>query len=172
MAAGGAIIPFASGPVVTFASSLAGESLTAAAIGFGNATSSIALDGVDIALLALDTQAFSMPRNGVVTSIAAYASILVALSLPNSTATIYAELYRSTTPNDNISPVPGTLVILTPNLTGNVNVGTTLRGLLTGLNIPVNAETRLMLVFSVDITSGLPLARTVTAHVGGGVAIS
>jgi BclB C-terminal domain-containing protein len=128
--------------------------------------------GGTISLLSLDTQAFSMPRNGVITSIAAYASILVTLSLPVSTATITAELYRSTAPNDDFSPVPGTLVTLTPSLTGTVNVGTTLRGLLTGLNIAVSAETRLMLVFTVDITAGLPLATVITAHVGGGVAIS
>jgi hypothetical protein len=64
------------------------------------------------------------------------------------------------------------MVTLTPSLSGTVNVGTTLRGLLTGLNVAVSAETRLMLVFSVDITAGLPLAATITAHVGGGVAIS
>lgn len=170
--AGGAIIPFASGPVVTFASSLVGESLTAAAIGFGSATNSILLNGVDISLLALDTQAYSMPRDGVITSIAAYCSITVGLSLPVSTATVYAELYQSIAPDDDFSPVPGTLVILAPSLTGFVAVGTVLHNILEGLSIPVSAETRLMLVFTVDITAGVPLATGITAHVGGGVAIS
>jgi len=146
--------------------------LTAAAIGFGNSTSSIALNGVLISMLGLDTQAYSMPRGGVITSIAAYCSVIVGLSLPVSTATIYAELYQSTTPNENFAPVPGTLVTLSPSLTGAISVGTVLHGLLQGLSIAVNVETRLMLVFTVDITAGIPLATVITAHVGGGVAIS
>ena len=158
--------------MVTFASSLVGESLTAAAIGFGNATNSILLNGVDISLLALDTQAYSMPRDGVITSIAAYCSITVGLSLPVSTATVYAELYQSTAPDDDFSPLPGTLVTLAPSLTGSVAVGTVLHNILEGLSIPVSAETRLMLVFTVDISAGVPLATGITAHVGGGIALS
>ncbi|HEY8911149.1 MAG TPA: hypothetical protein VIM51_12865 [Desulfosporosinus sp.] len=62
--------------------------------------------------------AYSVPRNGTITSIAAYCSTTAALSLVGSTIAITAQLYSSTTPDNTFSPVAGTAVTLAPALTG------------------------------------------------------
>ena len=157
---------------MAFSSSLLGEPLTAAAIGFGNSTSSIALVGDTIPLLGLNAQAYSMPRNGTITSIAAYLSTVVSLSLLASTATVYAQLYRSTTPDETFTPIPGTQVVMSPTLNGVIAVGTRLTGLLTGVSVPVTAGTRILMAFTVEITAGVPVAAVVTGYAGGGVTIA
>lgn len=60
---------------------------------------------------------------------------------------------------------------LTPSLTGVISVGTLLNGALTGLNIPVTAQTRLMLVFSAT-ASGLTLINTVAGYASAGLSIN
>ncbi len=157
---------------MVFSSSLAGEPLTAAAVGFGNSTSSIALVGDTIPLLGLTTQAYSMPRDGTITSIAAYLSTIVSISLPASTATVYVQLYQSTAPDEDFDPIPGTLVVLSPTLNGVIGVGTRLTGLLTGINVPVTVGTRILMAFTVEITDGDPVATVVTGYAGGGVTIA
>jgi BclB C-terminal domain-containing protein len=122
-------------------------------------------------LSGLVSEAFSMPRNGVITSIAAYFSSTVGLSLIGSTATVTAQLYQSTTPDDVFSPIPGTVVTLSPALSGNVLVGARAFGLLSGLNVAVNANTRVMLVFSASVTAGLPVAVALAGIASAGVTI-
>jgi BclB C-terminal domain-containing protein len=113
-----------------------------------------------------------MPRRGVITSIAAYFSSTVGLALIGSTLTITAQLYQSTTPDDVFTAVPGTAVTLSPSLSGNVLVGSRAFGLLSGLNIAVSANTRLMLVFSGAITGGTPVAAAIAGVASGGLAIT
>lgn len=64
-----------------------------------------------------------------------------------------------------------TLISLSPSLTGIISVGTLLNGVLTGLNIPVTAQTRLMLVFSAT-ASGLTLINTVAGYASAGLSIN
>jgi BclB C-terminal domain-containing protein len=71
----------------------------------------------------------------------------------------------------NISLFAGTLISLTPALSGIVSIGTLLNGTLTGLNIPVTAQTRLMLVFSAT-ASGLSLLNTVAGYASAGLSIN
>jgi BclB C-terminal domain-containing protein len=146
--------------------------LTVAAIGFGAGASSILPVGGQLLLSGLVSEAFSMPRSGVITSIAAYFSSTVGLSLLGSTVTITAQLYRSTTPDDVFTAIPGTAVTLSPSLTGNVLVGARAFGLLSGLNIAVSANTRLMLVFSASVTGGTPIAAAIAGIASAGVAIT
>lgn len=83
-----------------------------------------------------------------------------------------AQLYSSATPDNIFSPIPGTAVTLAPALTGVlVPPGTTSNGILTGLNIPVTAQTRLLLVFSATAT-GLTLVNTVAGYGSAGVSIN
>ena len=78
-------------------------------------------------------------------------------------------MYESATPNDTFSPVSGTTVTLSPALSGIISGPTAMNGTVTGLNIPVTNQARLMVVFSL---SGATLANTVTAFTSAGVGIN
>ncbi|PWW36841.1 MULTISPECIES: exosporium glycoprotein BclB-related protein [Paenibacillus] len=172
----GAIIPFASGgPAIltTIAGGLVG---TTSLIGFGSSATGISLVGGTIDLTGtvvgpLINFAFSAPRDGVITSIAAYFSTTAALSLVGSTVTITAQLFSSPTPDNAFTAVPGAVVTLAPSLTGIIALGSISNGITTGLAIPVTAQTRLLLVFSATAT-GLTLVNTVVGYASGGVNIT
>jgi len=115
-------------------------------------------------------QAFSMPRDGTITSIAAYMSVAAALSLVGSTVQVTAQMYQSTGPSDLFTPIAGAVVNI-GSLTGAISIGTTMSAAVSGLTIPVTIGTRLLLVFSATAT-GLTLVNTVTGAMSAGVAIS
>ena len=119
----------------------------------------------------LSNFAFQVPRNGIITSFSAFFSTTLALSLVGSTVTIRAQIYQSATPNNVFSPIAGTLINLAPSLAGVISVGTLANGSLTGLNVPVTAQTRLMLVFSAT-ASGLSLINTVAGYASAGLSIN
>ncbi|WP_276567130.1 exosporium glycoprotein BclB-related protein, partial [Bacillus thuringiensis] len=171
----GAIIPFASGLPISLTTIAGGLAGTPGFIGFGSSTTGITVLGPTIDLtggsgISLD-YAFSMPDEGIITSISAYFSTTVALALVGTTLTITAQLYSSTTPDNTFTPIPGAVVTLAPQLTGVVAVGTISNGITTGLSIPVTAETRLLLVFSVT-AEGVTLVNAVTGYASGGIRIS
>jgi BclB C-terminal domain len=115
--------------------------------------------------------AFSIPRDGLITSMAAYFSTTEALSLISTTITITAQLFSSTTPDNTFTAVPGALVTLAPPFTGILALGTITSGLTTGLSIPVTAGTRLLLVFSPSVTQGVDVAMTIAGYASAGVTI-
>lgn len=173
-AGSGAIIPIASGlplAVTTIAGGLPG---TGGLIGFGNSASTSGGVGANIDLTGgagvLQNFAFSVPRGGTITSITAYFSSSAALSLVGTTVTLTGQLYASTAPNNIFSPVPGTQVTLAPAFTGIIPIGTISNGLITGLNIPVTPQTRLLYVVSASAT-GITLLNTVQGYWSGAVAI-
>ncbi|WP_420973765.1 exosporium glycoprotein BclB-related protein [Bacillus thuringiensis] len=171
----GAIIPFASGLPISLTTIAGGLAGIPGFIGFGSSTTGITVLGPTIDLIggseiSLD-YAFSMPDDGVITSISAYFSTTVALSLIGTTITITAQLYSSTIPDNTFTAIPGAVVTLAPPLTGIVALGTISRGKTTGLSIPVTAETRMLLVFSAT-AAGLSLVSTVTGYASGGIRIS
>uniref|UniRef100_UPI0036F3B197 exosporium glycoprotein BclB-related protein n=1 Tax=Bacillus tuaregi TaxID=1816695 RepID=UPI0036F3B197 len=169
------MIPFASGTPVTLTTLLNGLAGTGGLIGFGSSVAAINLAGGTIDLTGaagtLLNFAFSVPREGTITSIAAYFSVTAGLSLALGSMTIRAQLYRSTTPNNLFTPIPGAEVVLSPNLTGLISLGDIVNGNISGLNIPVSPEDRLLLVFSAT-TSGLAVVSTIAGYASGGVAIS
>ncbi|MBG9733607.1 exosporium glycoprotein BclB-related protein, partial [Paenibacillus alvei] len=170
-----AIIPLASGVPVLLTTLAGGLAGTGGLIGFGNSAPTTSALGATIDLTGaaglLLNMAFSMPRNGIITSISAYFSTTAALSLIGATATIQAQLWQSTTPNNIFTPIPGAIVTLAPSLSGVVAIGTISHGVTSGLAIPVTTETRLLMVFSVT-TTGLALGTTVAGYASAGVAIS
>ncbi|WP_304952525.1 exosporium glycoprotein BclB-related protein [Viridibacillus arvi] len=170
----GSIIPFASGIPVKL-TTVDGHVGTTSLIGFGNSASNVMLDGTKINLTgsagALLNFAFSIPRAGKITSMDAFFSTSEALSLVNSTITITAQLYQSTTPNNLFTPVPGATVTLSPKLSGNLPLGYVSHGITTGLNIMVTAQTRLLMVFSAAAT-GHPLDNIVGGYASAGLSIS
>ncbi|MGG1672127.1 exosporium glycoprotein BclB-related protein, partial [Paenibacillus sp. NRS-1783] len=172
----GAIIPFASGGPAILTTILGGLVGTTSLIGFGSSATGISLLGGVIDLTGtlvgpLINFAFSVPRDGVITSIAGYFSTTAALTLVGSTATITAQLFSSTTPDNTFTAVPGATVTLAPPLTGIIALGTISNGITTGLAIPVTAQTRLLLVFSATAT-GLSLVNTVVGYASAGITIT
>jgi BclB C-terminal domain-containing protein len=145
---------------------------TSSAVGFGSNLPGISAIGGAINLLGLTNFAFSVPRDGIITSLAGYLSISAALSLIGSTVTVSAQLYHSTAPNDNFVAVPGAVVTLAPPLTGLIAIGDLSSGINTGLNIPVTAGTRLLLVFSAQVTAGLDVAAAIAGYASAGLGIS
>ena len=145
---------------------------TTTLVGFGDSVPGVSILGGTIDTTALFNVAFSMPRAGTITSLAAYFSTTLGLALVGSTVSITAQLYQSTTPNNVFTPVAGASVTLAPPLSGVVAIGATSSGITTGLNIPVAAGTRLLLVFSAAVTAGLDIATAVIGYASAGLAIS
>lgn len=145
---------------------------TSSAVGFGNNLPGIVAAGGTIDLTGLTNFAFSMPRDGTITSLAGYLSITAGISLIGSTVTISAQLYQSTAPNDTFVAIPGAVVALAPPLSGLISAGDVSSGVATGLNIPVTAGTRLLLVFSPEVTSGLDVAAAIAGYASAGLGIS
>ena len=171
----GAIIPFASGTPVALTTIVGGLAGLPAFVGFGSSAQGLTLLGTTIDITnasgTLSNFAFQVPRAGIITSFSAFFSTTVALSLIGSTVAVRAQIYQSATPNNVFSPIAGTLINLTPSLSGVISIGTLLNGSLTGLNIPVTAQTRLMLVFSAT-ASGLTLVNTVAGYASAGLSIN
>ena len=158
--------------MTTIAGGLAG---LPAFVGFGNSAQGLTLLGSSIDITnasgTLSNFAFQVPRAGIITSFSAFFSTTAALSLVGSTVTVNAQIYQSVTPNNVFTPIAGTLISLSPSLTGVISIGTLLNGALTGLNIPITAQTRLMLVFSAS-ASGLSLINTVVGYASAGLSIN
>ncbi len=165
----GPIIPFASGTPVTLTTLLGGLVGSGAYIGFGNSVNGIDVVTGSIDLSAVGNMAFSVPRDGIITSMAGYFSTTAAIS-GFGTTTVSAQLYQSTTPDNTFTPVPGAVVTLAPGYTGSEPTGTAVNGLTSGLAIPVAARTRLLLVFYAA-TSGGALTNVISGYASAGVEI-
>ncbi len=144
---------------------------TTTLLGFGSSVTGVSVGVGIIDTTTISNMAFSMPRDGTITSLAAYFSTTVALSLVGSTVTLTAQLYQSTTPDNQFSPVVGAAVVLSPALTGAIGIGSISSGLTTGLSIAVAAGTRLLLVFEADVTAGIDIATTITGFASAGLTI-
>jgi BclB C-terminal domain-containing protein len=171
---GGAIIPYSSGIPVSLTTIAGGLAGTPSFVGFGSSAPSLSILGSTIDLTGaagtLLNFAFSMPRSGTIKSMSAYFSTTAALSLIGSTVTITAQLYSSTTPDNSFTAVPGASVTLAPSLTGIISLGAISNGITTGLNIPVTAQTRFLLVFS-SSASGISLLTTTAGYASAGLSI-
>ncbi|CAH1057700.1 exosporium glycoprotein BclB-related protein [Paenibacillus pseudetheri] len=174
-AGSGAIIPYASGLPVAMTTVLGGLLNTSSIIGFGSSATNISVTGGTIDLTGaagtLLNFAFSVPRTGTITSLAAYFSTTTALSLLGSTLSITASLFSSSTPNNIFTAVPGAVVTLSPSLQGILALGTISSGTTTGLSIPVTLGERLLLVFSASVIDGVDVATTIAGYGSAGVTI-
>lgn len=169
-AGGSAIIPYASGTPVVMTTIAGGLVGTTSVVGFGISAPGISLIGGAIDATTLTNMAFSVPRDGTITSISGFFSNTVALALIGATITLQAQLFSAPEGSNMFSPVPGAVVTLAPSITGIASIGTTASGQSTGLSIPVTAGTRLLLVYSATAT-GITLINTVTGYASAGVAI-
>lgn len=171
----GAIIPYSSGLPITMTTVLGGLNGTSSIIGFGNSATGITQVGGVIDLTGGPgvnmNYAFSVPRDGTITSLTGFFSSTQAVALVGTTVTVTAQLYRSTTPDNTFVPIPGALVTLAPSLTGILAIGTIENGLTTGLAIPVSAQDRLLLVFTSTVTAGIDQAVTISGYASGGMVV-
>ncbi|WP_263364402.1 exosporium glycoprotein BclB-related protein [Paenibacillus sabuli] len=170
---GSAIIPFSSGMPITMTTISGGLSGQMGMLGFGS-SDQISASGGAIDLTGASgvniNYAFSVPRNGTLTSMSAFFSTTNAQSLVGTTITVQAQLYSSASGNTFL-PVPGAAVTLAPSLTGVLTIGTTSNGSTTGLNIPITANTRYLLVFSATAT-GISLTNSIPGYASAGIEIS
>ncbi|MNO66584.1 hypothetical protein D3C76_573780 [compost metagenome] len=147
---------------------------TTSLVGFGSSATGISLVGGNIDLTGtlagpIINFAMSVPRSGVITSVSAYFSNTIALSLLGTTINVTAQLFQSSIPDNTFTPIPGAFVPLPP-MTGNIILGTHVSGATFGINFPVTAQTRLLMVFSAT-ASGLDLINTVTGYASAGFTI-
>ena len=168
------IIPYASGLPVTLSTFAGGLVGTPAYLGFGSSGEGLAINNNTIDLTnpagTLTNFAFTMPRDGTIRSIDVYFSTTAALSLIGSSITIQAQLYGSATPNNTFVAIGPSLLNLTPALSGVLSIGTISKGTLTGLSIPVQTGSRILLVLTATAT-GLSLVNTVVGYASASIAI-
>lgn len=174
----GAIIPYASGDPMGMSTDDNGNPALVALLGFGSSVDGVPLSGGQIDLTGGAGQnlayAFSVPSDGVITAISAYFSTATPIALlTNTTVTIKAQLYESTTPDNIFTPIPGAQVILSPTITtGVLPAGSVSHGVVTGLNIPVTSETRLLMVYSISATGASVDQILILGYAGGSVAFT
>ena len=119
----------------------------------------------------LGTYAFSMPRDGTITSLSAYFSATVNISLTANLA-VTAQVWVSATPNNTFVPLQNATVTL-PTFPTALSLGTSRNAIVTGLNIPVTAQTRIVVVFSLTGPNNpLFLGGTLTGVGSAGIAIN
>ena len=171
------IIPYASGEPIYLTSKNTFSAAIPALIGFGSSASGMSTTNPIDANLDLSgsnqtrlNYAFSIPRAGIIESISGFFSATVATS--SLGASITAQLYGSTTPDNIFTPIPGALVSL--NLNGAIAVGSVFHGITTGLNIPISAETRLLMVYKTVATNsfGDNIIQIFNGYASGAVSIA
>jgi BclB C-terminal domain-containing protein len=151
---------------------------TVSLLGFGSSAIGVTLiDGNTVSLSGtpglLLNMAFSMPRDGTLTGITAYFSLVtgvLGLLLDESIVTIIAQVYTSPTPDNTFTAVPGAFVVLTPTLTGTLFTGAISFGSNTELSIPLTAQTRVLVVFSIT-SEDLAIIVPVTGYASAGLTI-
>jgi BclB C-terminal domain-containing protein len=151
---------------------------TVGLVGFGSSVAGITLLGGSINLLGAPLQllnfAFTVPRDGVITDMAATFSTLLGVNVLGGTITVSAQLFSAEPDSLIFNPIPGAIVNLSPGLTDiAILPGVVLDGITTGLSIDVTAGTRLLMVFFTTATGSiLELATSVTGYASAGVSIS
>lgn len=165
-----AIIPASSGNPITLTTTQINTDGVPAFIGFGASAPGKDIIGNTIDITTLPNMAFSIPRNGTITSFAAYFSISDTIDLTNATATIGARIYRSASLNNVFTQISETAIDLTPTISGVVTQGTIVTGNLTNLNIPVSANDRLLIVFTAR-ASGQTFNNNILGYASAGIGI-
>jgi BclB C-terminal domain-containing protein len=170
-----AIIPFSSGGPITVTDLAGGLVGIPAFVGFGSSGQGLAVLGTTINLEgnllgAAVNFAFSVPRDGTITSFYAFFSVTAAASVALGDYTVRAQLYQSPTPDNDFTLVPGATIDLTPAYPGlSINLGDIATGNVT-VNAAVTAGTRLLLVFSLNGPT-LSLGSTFNGYASGGISI-
>lgn len=166
----GSIIPLASGRPITITTSESGSPSTYAVMGFGSSATSPCPLTPTIDASELPNFAFSIPRDGTITTLSGFFSLTADLVLPCSSVTVHMTLYQSAHPSSNAFLPMATAALSLPPLSGVVPAKKTLHASLHNLSIPVKTQSRLLLVISASAT-GATLCHAVSGYVSAGIAI-
>ncbi|MNH31299.1 hypothetical protein D3C79_916500 [compost metagenome] len=142
---------------------------TVSLVGFGTSVPSISLTGINIDLTnILFTEAFTVPRDGTITSISATIAITAAVNIPaGGSATVRAQIYRAV-PGSNVFSPTGAFVDLLPSLPLLSLLAGTIASGNANVSVPVATGDRLLMVFSVT-TSGVGV--TIAGNASAGINI-
>jgi BclB C-terminal domain-containing protein len=173
----GAIIPYASGttPVVLTRTDVAGVTVnTGAIVGFGSSAPTVDLNAGTLTLGTAVTNitdfAFVVPRAGTVTSISAFFSATLGVTLA-AAGTVRAELWRASALSNTFTPT-GVFVDLAPAFGPVVSVGNTAANTAAAA-LPVSAGDKLLLVISLRTSGPTPInIGVLTGFASAGVGIS
>ena len=165
-AAGGSTVFASSASQVTVTTGLPG--LTTVALlplsGYGTIASSVSVAPDSTIDMTLVGPPQVIPRDGVITSIAAFASTTQAANLVGFTVQPVVQLYVSNVPNNTLFPIAGASCFLAPAMTGVLPVGVVSSCVVTGLNIPVSTSSALVVAFS-ETQFGLPFVASNTFNI-------
>ena len=169
---GGTIIPFSSGTIpATLASAALGLVGLSSLVGFGTSIPGIEIAGNEIPLIGgLLSEAFTVPRAGFITSIAATFTLTAAVTLLG-TSSIRAQIYQAPA-GSNTFTATNAFVDLLPSLTGVIAINTILSNSATITPVPVAVGDRLLMVFSINSTAGIELANVVVGNASAGITIA
>jgi BclB C-terminal domain-containing protein len=169
----GAIIPYSSGIPVALTTLVGGLAGTPAYVGFGMSTPGVSVLGnqinLDLASGLATNLAFSVPRDGTITDLAATFTATAGVSLALGDTYVKVELWKAPAGSQTFTPT-GASVDLGP--TGAISIGSSYDGVTSGLDIPVEAGDQLLLVASASNTSALSLASAFAGYISAGAAIS
>lgn len=165
-----AVVPFASGQPITLTTNNENVEGVPSFVGFGGSSAGNQSLQPTLDMALIDNHAFSIPRNSIIESLTAFFSTTIPTDLTNTFVTISARLYKSDTPDNNFEEIPGTLITLTPSMTGDVPINTVVRGTISNLNIPVTTETRLLFVFSAR-SEGERFQNSIIGYASGGLGL-
>ena len=169
VSANSTIIPFSYNAI--FLSKQLNSNPRVTLVGFGSGTNLQVLGGGQLDLKN-QTYAFVTPVDGSISTIAASLTVGIVDPIPVSNIlAIAVRLYQAPVSSNVFTPIPGAVVYLSPNLSGNVPDDTIFSGITSGMNIPVTAQTKLLLVYTVAIT-GPDVAYRIDGHGSAGVLIS
>jgi BclB C-terminal domain-containing protein len=108
------------------------------------------------------------PADVTITGLSGYVQNTVAMSLVGTTISIQAQLYTSPQGSNVFAAVPGAVCTMAPFFTGIISLGASAECAIAGLNIPVAAGRKGVVVLSAT-ASGLSLMNTV--NLVGGVSL-
>lgn len=144
---------------------------SAAAIGFGRSTSGVGLPINNEQLLSVANMAFIMPGDGTINAV--YASFVNTTTNAFFGADVTVELALYASPFDGapFDPIPETQIALSPAYFGNEAAGVYVHGNVSGLNVPVLAGTRLlMLVYAYSFGAVNP-GTVIIGHTSAGMIV-
>lgn len=116
--------------------------------------------------------AFSLPRAGVIRSISVFFTVAAPIrALFNRNITITVQLYKAEGLGNIFSPIQGTRLELFPSFFDTVEIGDASDGFLENLNIPIEARSRLLLVFTAISRNG-DLPTRITGYASAGISVA
>jgi BclB C-terminal domain-containing protein len=163
------LIPFGSDTLITLSGN-GGAATTAALLGFGSSIDNVSFTGGVLAGNNLASGnyafAFSMPEAGVINSLALYFTNNASASV-TAGSFIEALIFTSPTPDNAFTPV-GTVQIPIPGT--SIAPFTSFSGAVTGLNLPVTAQTRILVGVLFVSQGGTPTS--ITGYAGAGLGLT